>query len=102
MWAKIRKDIRWEKSHVKLLGVTIDINLSFDTHDSKFCSKTNRKFTALSRMSKFFSLEKRGRIIKDYMKEFLEKLTIITNYLLKTCSKKANHSVYITKTYIDF
>ena len=70
MWDKTRKDIRWEKSHVKLLGVTIDINLSFDTHNSKFCSKTNRKLTALSRMSKFLSLEKRGRIIKDYMKEF--------------------------------
>ena len=29
MWAKTGKDIRWEKSDVKLLGVTIDKNLGF-------------------------------------------------------------------------
>ena len=57
MWAKIGKDLIWEKPNVKLLGVTIDRNLGFDEHVSNLCAKANRKLSALSRISKFLSLE---------------------------------------------
>lgn len=32
MWAKLVKDVRWERSNVQPLGVTIDNNLGFDEH----------------------------------------------------------------------
>ena len=32
MWAKIVEDVRWERSNVQPLGVTIDNNLGFDEH----------------------------------------------------------------------
>ena len=49
MWAKIAKGIRWEKSNVKLLVITIDKNLGYDEHVSKLCSKSNRKLSTLFR-----------------------------------------------------
>ena len=62
MWAKTGKDIRWEKSDVKLLGVTIDKNLGFDEHISKLCSKANRKLSAIFRRSRFLSLDRSSRL----------------------------------------
>ena len=38
------------KNEVKLLGLTIDNNLKFDTHISKICSKANQKLSILTRM----------------------------------------------------
>lgn len=35
MWAKIVEDVRWERSNVQPLGVTIDNNLGFDEIVSK-------------------------------------------------------------------
>ena len=49
----------WEKSLVKLLGVTIDNELKFDKYVAEICAKANRKLSVLLRLSKFLYLDKR-------------------------------------------
>ena len=39
------------------MGVTIDSNLSFSEHVTYLCATTNRKLYALSRVSKYTSLQ---------------------------------------------
>ena len=59
VWAHIWKDLIWESNDVKLLEITIDRNLKFEKHVLKLCSKANEKLSALSRMAKLLSFNKR-------------------------------------------
>ena len=51
VWARVGNDIIWEDKEVKLLGVTIDNELKFNSHVTVICLKANRKLSVLSRMS---------------------------------------------------
>ena len=41
-WENIGKDLIWESSYVRLLGVTIDRDLKFDKHVVKLCTKPTK------------------------------------------------------------
>ena len=58
MYAKLCENLIWESSSVKLLGVTIDSNLKFDSYILKICSIANRKLSALFRLSSILTFEK--------------------------------------------
>ena len=64
VWANIRKDLIWESSDVKVLGITIDTDPKFDKHILKLCSKANQKLSALCRMAKLLSFNKRGTLFE--------------------------------------
>ena len=64
VWANIEKDLIWESSDVKLLRITIDRNLKLHKHVLKLCSKANQNLSALSRMTKFLSFNKKGHFLK--------------------------------------
>ena len=52
---------------VKLLGVTVDNKLSFESHLNLVCKKVSQKLHALARVSKFISKKK----LKVVMKAFI-------------------------------
>ena len=54
----------WENRTVKLLGITIDIELKFDEHLTNVCIKANRKLTVLTRMRKNLDFSKVGLLLK--------------------------------------
>ena len=49
----------------ELLGLTIDSNLNFKEHILSLCKKANRKLHALSRVSKYMTLNKRRILMKS-------------------------------------
>ena len=61
---KVGNEIISNSHEVKLLGITINNSLNFDTHVAKLCKEANQKLHALARLS-------------NYMDE--EKLRVITN-----------------------
>ena len=67
VWANIGKDLIWESNDDKLLGITIDRDLKFDTHVLKLCSKANQKLSTLSRMATFLSFDKRNTLFKAFV-----------------------------------
>ena len=72
MWVKLDRDIVWESNDVKLLGITLDINLKFDKHVSNICSKVNRKLSAFTRVAKLLPFKKRRVLFNDTsMKELV-------------------------------
>ena len=48
------------EENVKLLGVTIDSDLNFDTHISEICKKASRQLNILKRVGKY--MNKLGRL----------------------------------------
>ena len=58
MWVKLGKNKIRESNNVRPLDVKIDNKLNFDEHFSNICLKANRKLSALTRLSRFLSLEK--------------------------------------------
>ena len=67
MWAKLAQDVTWESNSVKLLGVTIDIDLKFYKHVSNICSKANKELSALARVSKCLSFHERRTFFKSFI-----------------------------------
>ena len=123
VWESIGKDLIRESNDVKLLGITIDRDLKFDKHVLKLSSKANQKLSALSRMAKFLSFNKKGYFLKllwslnlnivrlfgcfivdvpttkliGYMREPLELFTMTTSQLLINYLSWTNLSVFTIK-----
>ena len=54
-------------SSEKFLGITININFTFEKHINELCKKGNLKLHALTRCAKFMSTEKRRLIFKAFI-----------------------------------
>ena len=50
LWVKVGDEMIWESDEKKLLGVTIDKNLNFNSHLANLCKKVGQKVTALARI----------------------------------------------------
>ena len=66
LWVKVGDETIWERAQDKLLGVTIDKNLIFNSHLSTMCKKAGQKETALARLSRLLPFHRRGEILKTY------------------------------------
>ena len=86
LWADIGGKHIWESTEKKLLGLHIDRDLKFTSHVSKLCTQGGQKLTAISRIAKFMSLEKRKLLINSFFKSQFEycPLTWYTVELLTT------------------
>ena len=85
VWANIEKDLIWESNDVKLLGVTIDRDLKYVL---KLCSKANQKLSALSRIAKLLSFNKRRTLFKAFVEsQFKYRLMVWMFHIRRTNSK---------------
>ena len=71
LWANIGGKRIWESTENKLLGLHIDRDLQFTSYVSKLCTQAGQKLTAIIRIAKFMSLEKRKLVINSlFMSQF--------------------------------
>ena len=54
-----------------LLGMRINSDLTFKERVTSFCSKANQKLHALTRVSKYISLQKRRILMKSFTRHSL-------------------------------
>ena len=71
---------------VKLLGVTIDCKLNFNSHVENLCKRSNQKINALLRIRKYLSPEKTRLLCNAYIISQFKYCPLIWTF----CSKKAN------------
>ena len=90
LWTKVGENIIWEKNEVKLLGLTIDNDLKFDTHISKICSKANQKLSILTRMKTFLSFKQRRIIFKSFFESQFKYCPLIWMFCSRTANGKIN------------
>ena len=65
-WVSVGPEKIWEDHSIKLLGVSIDNELKTDKSVSNIIQKANSKLSALSRMTKFMTFQKKKTIYKAF------------------------------------
>ena len=72
IWIQIRSDatvgnaLLWEENSVKLLGLLIDSELTFNDHVKIICKKASQKLAASLRLAYILSVEKRKTLSKTF------------------------------------
>ena len=104
IWAKIGEHKIWEENKVKLLGVTMDSKLRFDEHVTNLCNKTNRKLTALIRLVKFLSFEKKRILVKAFVESQFKYCPLVWMFHSRTLNKRINrlHERALRLIYNDY
>ena len=67
IWANIGQTKIWENRKQKLLGIIINRNLRFDEYVLNQCERAGRKLSALTRICKFMTLERRRTLMKSFI-----------------------------------
>ena len=67
LWTKVGDELIWESREVKLLGITIDKNLNFNSHLTTLCKKVGQKVTALARVARLLPFHQRRLILKTLL-----------------------------------
>ena len=91
IWAKIGERKIWEESKVKLLGVIIYNKLNFEEHVNSLCNKANKKLTALIRLVKFLSFEKKKNLLKAFIESQFKYCPLIWMFHNRNLNNKINH-----------
>ena len=96
-------NIRSEKC-VKLLGVTVDSKLNFDSHIQNLCLKISRQINVLSRIAKYLTLEGRKTIYYSFIMSNFGFCPIIWHFCSTTNTKKLERLNYraLKFVYQDF
>ena len=67
MFASPSDETIWEENAVKLSGIMIDSDLTFNDHLKVICKKATQKFTATSRFRHILSENKRIILLKPFL-----------------------------------
>ena len=73
----------------KVLGITIDNELKFDTHLKNICKKANQKLSVLSRISNYMSTNHSKLLVNSFIKSQFNYCPLIWMF----CSRKANNKI---------
>ena len=78
-----------QSEHVKLLGVTIDNSLKFDTHVQSICKKANQKLYAFGRLRPYLGSDKSKLLLNAVVLSNFSYCPLIWLF----CSKTANNDI---------
>ena len=100
-WVRVGPDKIWEDHSVKLLGVSIDNKLKFDKHVLNIIKKANSKLSALSRLTKFMTLQKKRTLYKAFAESQFKYFPLTwmfrgrkTNYKINRLQERALKLIY--------
>ena len=74
----------------ELLGITIDSELTFHKHIISLCSKTNQKLSALARIAKYLTIDKRKILLNSFITAQFNYCTSIRMCHSRTLNNKIN------------
>ena len=91
IWVKVGEEVIWESQEEKLLGITLDKKLKFDVHLSIICKKVSAKVTALARLVKLITFEKK-RILKNaFIESQFSYCPLVWMFCSRNMNRKINH-----------
>ena len=91
LWTKVGDELIWESAEQKLLGITIDKELCFDSHLVKLCKKVGQKVTVLSRIVNLLPFHKRRDILKAFIESQFSYCPLIWMFCRRQINRKINH-----------
>ena len=89
MFASVGDAIIWEENSVKLLGIFIDSNLSFNEHVKTICKKASQKLTVLLRMANILPGEQRKVLVNTFFDSQFNYCPLLWMF----CSRSLNHKI---------
>ena len=91
LWIKVGNEMIWESQSEKLLGITVDKNLSFNLHLKALCKKVNQKVSALARIVNILPFQKRHILLKTFIESQFSYCPLIWMFSSRTMNNKINH-----------
>ena len=104
MYVEVGEQVIWESLEEKLLGVTIDKMLKFNTQLSDICKKAGAKVTALTRLARIMQFQKK----RITMNAFIESQFCYCPLTWMFCSRPVNdkinriHTRALRLVYLDY
>ena len=104
MFASLSDETIWEENAVKLLGILIDSNLTFNDHLKIICKKASQKLTAISRFCHILSENKRIILLKTFFESQFNYCPLIWMFCNKTINRKIDrlHERALRLAYKDY
>ena len=94
LFAKVGDELIWESAEEKLLGITIDKNLNFNSHLSTLCKNVGQKVTALARVAKLLSFDKRRALLKAFIDSKFSHCPLVWVFYSREMNGKINLMSY--------
>ena len=91
LWIRVGSEKIWESQAEKLLGMTVDNNLSFDLHLKILCKKVNQKVSALARIAGILPFQKRHILLKTFIESQFSYCPLIWMFCSAAMNRKINH-----------
>ena len=91
IWTKVGDKMIWESAEEKLLGVTIDKNLTFNPHLKTLCKRVGQKISALARIVKLLPFHQRRIILKTFIESQFNYCPLVWMFCSIKVNKKLNH-----------
>ena len=91
LWVRVGEHLIWESPEEKLLGLHIDKNLNFEVHLSNICKKASAKVTALARLVKLVSFDKKKLLMKSFIESQFSYCPLIWMFCSRSMNRKINH-----------
>ena len=91
LWIKVGDELIWESAEEKLLGVTLDKNLNFNSHLANLCKKVGQKVTALARIVNLLPFHKRRIILKTFIESQFSYCPLVWMFCSREMNMKINH-----------
>ena len=89
LWLRVGNEQIWESREQKLLGITLDKDLTFSSHMNILCKKVGQKISALSRVAKLLPFHKRSLILKTFIESQFSYCPLVWMF----CGRKINHKI---------
>ena len=104
LFAKVGDELIWESAEEKLLGVTIDKNLNFNSHLLKLCKKAGQKVSALARISKILPFHKRRLLLNTFIESQFSHCPCVWMFCSRKMNRKINniHERALRLVYVDY
>ena len=91
LWLKVGDAMIWESSEEKLLGITIDKNLNFNSHLSNLCRKVGQKVSALARVSKLLPFNRKRLLLKTFIESQFSYCPLVWMFCSRKLNRRINH-----------
>ena len=104
IWIKVGEQVIWESQEEKLLGVTLDKKLKFDKHLSIICKKARAKVTALARLAKLVTFEKKRILMNAFIVSQFSYCPLVWMFCSREMNRKINriHERALRMVYLDY
>ena len=89
LFTKVGGELIWESTEEKLLGITIDKNLNFNSHLAKLCQKVGQKISALARIAKLLPFHKRKLLLNTFIESQFSHCPLVWMF----CSRRMNRKI---------